>query len=761
MISLPVAAARTSLLPAGLDVLRVFLTYVLPAVAVFYVVICGLWLVPDSFAGMYGNHDGRWASWSARGILEWSGFLDFSPVSPLSGTGSLFLPNLPWLNPGSLALALPVSLPVRHLASMLIYAAELAASLYLLYRHLDFSRDHAFLATLLYFCIFFIPFAQYTDALPWYALAPVNAHLIAAMNLATISLIRVGYERSLGFKALFGFGFLASLFVAFASAPVTALTYLPVYGLLWIGFLLPSGSPREGIRWRFGAIAAAVLVFSFLGALHYLSAVAMVSARGESAPPMFHPGWQLLSATYWQNLVSNFPACSKHMQLMCPSSIIGGFEIAALAGSACLVLTCSGTKRRYGLIIIALLALLHFYALLSMDQILGRLHTISTPYLMWALFPLTPPAVIAAGNFILGRITAPTWSSAAAGSLIAIGAVFAWMWVLLPAQPRPLGRGSFLPLHVPPIAHLPVGKGTIVAYLQQHIGLTPGSEFRGYAATFLGAPDGVVRKWANVVDERMRYDTYVAAREIVFDHFGNSFQMMDLWNNDIPTLEEYGQSVSKQMYYFNRDLLADPRDQVDPLPSSILVYRFRPRLLRALGVRFVITDGRLEDAGIEHVMTQEGKAGATVNLYEIKGANLGQFSPTQLTWAADYATAVRALREPIEFEQRVVLLGAPERQPELVVATQSRLVAVRDGYRLTASAPGRAMVVLPIQFSHCWKIEGLAGTAEPPRLLRANIVQTGVLFENHVDIRLRFDFEPWHASCRLQDAHDLTFFAFK
>ena len=58
-------------------------------------------------------------------------------------------------------------------------------------------------------------------------------------------------------------------------------------------------------------------------------------------------------------------------------------------------------------------------------------------------------------------------------------------------------------------------------------------------------------------------------RDIVSEHFGNSFQMMDLWNSGIPTLEEYGQSVSKQMYYFNRDLLAEPQDQLDPLrPAS-------------------------------------------------------------------------------------------------------------------------------------------------------------------------------------------------
>ena len=199
MTSLP--ANRTFVHPADAKLFRVLLIYVLPGMAVFYVVLSGLWLVPDSFAGMYGNHDGHWASWSARGILEWGGFLNFGSVSPLSGTGSPFLPNLPWLNPGSLALAIPAPLPVQHLVSMIIYLAELSASLYLLYRHLEFSREQSFLATILYICIAFIPLNGYTLALPWYALAPFNAHLIAAMNVATIALIRVGYER-VAFKHL-------------------------------------------------------------------------------------------------------------------------------------------------------------------------------------------------------------------------------------------------------------------------------------------------------------------------------------------------------------------------------------------------------------------------------------------------------------------------------------------------------------------------------------------------------------------------------
>jgi hypothetical protein len=706
---------------------------------------------------MYGNHDGHWASWNARGILEWSRFLDFSPFSPFVGTGSLFAPNLPWLNPGALALAIPAPLPVRHLVSMLVYLTELSASLYLLYRHLDFSREQSFLATLLYLGIFFIPFWGVMETLPWYSLAPMNAHLIAAMNVATIALIRVGYDEGLVRKLIFGFVLVAALFVAFASAPVTAVTYVPAYSVLWIAFLIPFQPRRRVAVWRCGAIAFALLVLAVVGVPSYLAATATASAREAALPPIFHPGWQLLSPAYWRELLSVFPLCARDYQLMCPSAVVGWFDVAVLAGAIGLAFAGSGAKRRYGLAIIVLLASIHLYALLSMRLVLGRLHVVSTPFLMWAFFPLAPPAVIAAGSFaarlVVGRRGAgSTWMPAAASCLIAVVAIYVWVQMVQPYQPRLPGRGPF---GLAPIAHVPANRGPIVDYLERQIGLKPGGEFRGYATTFLGAPDGLVRR-ATGAAGAVTLGDYVAARDILTNHFGNSFQMMDLWNSGIPTLEEYGQWVTKQMHYFNRDLLAQPK----VFPNSLLVYSFRPLLLRALGARFVIADGTLTDPSIERVVAESGTAGATVNLYEIKGANLGQFSPTQVIWRPDYQAAVSAMREQPDFENRVVLLGTPERPLQLVVASRSRLLAIEDGYHLSASAPGQAMLVLPVQFSHCWQIEN-ADDRDPPLIVRANVVQTGILFKDKVDVRLRFDFEPWRASCRLRDARDLALLGFK
>ena len=75
---------------------------------------------------------------------------------------------------------------------------------------------------------------------------------------------------------------------------------------------------------------------------------------------------------------------------------------------------------------------------------------------------------------------------------------------------------------------------------------------------------------------------------------------------------------------------------------------------------------RFADPAIKHVLTEAGKAGATVNLYELEGANVGQLSPTKVMWATDYSAAVTALREHGEVERRVVVFGPPGRPSEFI-----------------------------------------------------------------------------------------------
>jgi hypothetical protein len=77
----------------------------------------------------------------------------------------------------------------------------------------------------------------------------------------------------------------------------------------------------------------------------------------------------------------------------------------------------------------------------------------------------------------------------------------------------------------------------------------------------------------------------------------------------------------------------------------------------------------------------------------------------------------------------------------------------RDQCRLRASSAGRSILILPIEFSRCLKIADAAGGT--PRLFRADLLLTGVLFERQLDVRNSFHNGPFHnSSCRLDDLAD-------
>lgn len=139
------------------DIAHGCLLYLVPTIIFFVVDAIGLWRLPGDFWGMYGNDDGIWAAWNLRGIFEWSRPFDLAPFNPLSGMGSTFLPNTPWLNPAALALALPLPREVAYLISYFVYFVELSLSLILLFRVVGLAPLAALFCAQLYLLILFPP----------------------------------------------------------------------------------------------------------------------------------------------------------------------------------------------------------------------------------------------------------------------------------------------------------------------------------------------------------------------------------------------------------------------------------------------------------------------------------------------------------------------------------------------------------------------------------------------------------------------------
>ena len=540
----------------------------------------------------------------------------FWPVLALTGLGSPLLPNLPWLNPGALALSIPAPLEYKHLFSYLVYLVELTIPLYILLRELEIERGYAFVAVLLYVSFFFVPFDSVTGAWHLFSLGPFYCHQFAAMNLATVALLRFGLS-TFRLNLVWGLVFFACLFIAFSSAPISNLFYVPVYAMLWAVVSLSSRIERRAVLFRLGLLLLSVAVFSVIGVPNYMLATAAVSARDNSIPPFLHPGMALLTLEYWVQLISRFSTCSGQQSyvLICPSATpVAWVQIAALIGGGLMILFDKARRRALAITVISMVALLHFYFLLGLDSILGRVAILGYHYIYWTLFPLlfaVPVAAVATivrlGTGSHGAVA--RWIPAVASTGISIVFLVIFVEVISVRQPRMEGTSV---LGLRPIAHAQVRKGPIHQYLENHIALAPGKPFEGYVALHLVAEDGFVRKqylsasadnpYIGPNDKLLRQHylttsamghlVYVYARHLLFTQFGNMFQLTDLWNSNIPALEDYGQWLTKQMFVFNSDVLANPDDIVDPTGVATHLYKFTPEVLATLGVRYIVSTER-------------------------------------------------------------------------------------------------------------------------------------------------------------------------
>lgn len=130
-----------------LEAARRALPYLLSWGLLVFLMIVGMERMPSA---LYRPIDGEWAKWNVEAILHFGKVLDLSPYSMLAGMGSMYFPNLPWLNPGALALGLPLADPSKNIASYIVYAAELAVSIVALARVIGFSWPMSTVAAQLY-----------------------------------------------------------------------------------------------------------------------------------------------------------------------------------------------------------------------------------------------------------------------------------------------------------------------------------------------------------------------------------------------------------------------------------------------------------------------------------------------------------------------------------------------------------------------------------------------------------------------------------
>ena len=288
----------------------------------------------------------------------------------------------------------------------------------------------------------------------------------------------------------------------------------------------------------------------------------------------------------------------------------------------------------------------------------------------------------------------------------------------------------------------PPPRTPLVELLANEVGLTPGSPFRGRVATVTGQNISGPVDW---------HQLHGLDFQLV-QKFGNDHRLVGLWYHNIPTLAEYNQLQSPAFYSFGRAFLADPDDpQLRPI---MVLRRIDGRILRMLGVRFVITDAAVAGAGALRLrLPQDGKP--ALFLYELEDANVGQYSPTTEVTAGTAREIVAALSKP-DFDPRKAFVTDRPLNAQLVPTTASRLYAEKGGLRLAASADGTSVILLPLEYSNCLRLVPDRGSGGGARLFRANLLQTGVVFSGTIEAYIRYHTGPlMNQACRLEDARSI------
>jgi len=234
--------------------------------------------------------------------------------------------------------------------------------------------------------------------------------------------------------------------------------------------------------------------------------------------------------------------------------------------------------------------------------------------------------------------------------------------------------------------------------------------------------------------------------------------MFNFWIRGIPTINEYSQLITPQAMYFNSALSKRHiilLNYSSPWIGEVDSYDVMFKTLQALGVRYTAHNNRHQEADERHFpfitfpRRPVGSEPAEWIVYELPNPNIGNYSPTEVVTVKSSAEIIAALAAPhFDFTKQVVLSTAIN-EP-LVPAQDMRLSLIRNGLHVSGSSDGTSLVVLPQQFSHC-----LRARDSRVRLVRADLLMTGMIFSGSVDTDIVFDYGVFSPACRRIDLAEL------
>jgi hypothetical protein len=683
------------------------------------------WMLSTAIHGAnYDGGDGKMAQAMILVALRFSKVFDVTTLSPIEGMGSQLLPLNVWGNPAHWPFAF-LEAEVATDVSALVALAVFATACYLMARCFAMSIVPSAIAAEL--CIvLFAPAVMVLQLSTIFCISPDDAVVFAPhmVALGLLARLQPGSWRSF---ALTTAGIFALLLYSLYCDPLWTL----VSGISWaVPFAVVTLSPlrRLPIVVRSAALGCCVGLLFLTGALEYLYTLSQYTARVEFAAVLDRPRIEAMASALFYS-----PNMKYFYLAWIPGWVLG---LMTLRGRP-RVLVATGAAS-FGVF------LLYTVAYLVLQNVIW---VVPVPmYVEQNLFPLF---LIAAVAGYWGAIRAAAYSTRPLASIIAQSStVFAIrptciaMIVMVALVPGAVACFAlYRSTNYAELFHEPWPKQPeLEQFFSDNIGLAVGRPFRG-----------------SIDFRSVDYDTQIT--------------MSSLWRRGIPTVDEYGQLMSPQAVYFLHKLVhEDVRGTVNyyvpwpdhPLPgapagATANYDRFETlwRVLQLFGARYVVGYGRVvaaDTAGYPVISLPRrplaGEPGLW-QIYELPNPNVGNYSPTEVTTADTGDEILTSMLDPnFDFTKQVVLL-APIREP-LQPARGMQLSVIRDGLHVSGHSDGTSLVVLPQQFTNC-----LRARDSRVRLVRADLMMTGVVFSGDLETDILFDYGIFSPACRSTDLGDI------
>jgi hypothetical protein len=716
-----------------------------------------IWFRHSDF--LYIGRDADLSLWLGKAYLDWARPFDVTAMNPLQRMTSMLIAINPYINPAVWIFQTDLSRVSKQVFSFIVYFTEVTWSTFVLGQALGFSRPFAFAASLWLAVLLFPPFNFVFGLQGWLATIPPYGHMLTLNNLLLIVFTKVGTDSSANLTAAHRLALnwmRASCIFLLVLLMVLAVPFysggMLLGSLLLIGIIFLSSISYQQMLWRLGA---GIYVLACCAAFHFPE----FFEGAKDYSPRFSGQKLSLLEVHWP--VAFSPDEMSHVRkvlcewgLLCdrltqwPLALTGSYwlQLSIILGGVALAIRTHPPLARIGALFSALWFILLLIWIAASAGIvaplpLSPLYFYLMMYPFWAFFSLY--AIVTCLETSIGLFVTRTRSASHLWIPFAICLTALTFAALFRASPADLFKQGDPRVR---------SSSPIVEILEREISLRPGQIYRGSVATLLGSPESVLRqRLLGTAEQPLKPGDFEKFLQQVAIDTGNTHDLLDLWWRDVPTLSEYGQGLSKPLMFYISNVFNSSQDAPDL--NFALPRLANLDMLRAMGVRFVITDLKLpaHQASVTRIVPL--KDGIDLYLYELPDPNVAGFSPLKLSVRISPAELLQRIRaNSVLFESEAFVDSSVTEQ--LVPVQRSQVIFERGAVHVTASSTGTSALLLPLQFSHCFRL--VAEQSDRVKLLRANLIHTLVLFAGNLDVHLKWEFSFWRNSgCRLRDAEDL------